>query len=222
MDTNLLIKAVIAPKDIVQLSFDISGRVQSVAGEIGDEVRAGDALVQLDTTILEVDVARAEAVLQAAQAQFEYDKLQRNAKALQAITAAQISAAEADLAKARAILAQATLVSPLNGTIIGLQAAPGETVSPGKVIVTLADLQNLQVETLDLAEQDIPRVFVGQPAEIYIEALDLKTEGNVVAIAPRSTTLGEKSVYTVTIGLKSRPNDLRWGMSAEVSFILDE
>lgn len=219
---GIIAKGILVPKHIIQLAFNISGRVRSTYVEIGNEVHTGDALIQLETVLLEADVVRAEGALQAAQAEFEYRKSLLDPPELQTVADSRISIAEADLVKARYMLTQATLTAPFDGTIVDVQILPGETVNPGRAIITLADLRIFQVETLDLDEVDVPRIYVGQPVDIHIESLDIKVDGIVVTIAPQATILGEKRVYKVIIKLNSQPNGIRWGMSAEANFVINE
>jgi multidrug resistance efflux pump len=75
------------------------------------------------------------------------------------------------------------LVSSSAGTDTALEVSPGETVLPGQVVLALANLHRLQVETTDSSERDVDRVAVGQQATVYVEALGLDVEGRVVRIA---------------------------------------
>ena len=59
--------AVVVPAQESRLSFVISGMVEDVTVEEGDQVQAGQALVQLDTTELEYRVVAAEAALTSAE-----------------------------------------------------------------------------------------------------------------------------------------------------------
>jgi len=184
-------------------------------------------LIQLDTTTLDADVVYAENNYLAAQAELDLVKKQNTDMKTpdvetQNIAAARLQMAEADLVRARYMLTQATLIAPFSGTIVDVQLVPGEIVTPGKVVVTIADMKTMQVETLDLTEMDISRIYIDQPVEVYVEALDMSIDGNVSTIVPQATLLGEEKVFKVIIHLKSQPQNLRWGMSAETKFIVNE
>ena len=84
------------------------------------------------------------------------------------------------------------------------------------MVLTIANLNNLLVETTDLSERDVSQVNVGQPARVTVEGLGKTFLGKVIKIAPRSTKLGGDVVYKVTIELNEQPPGLRWGMSATV------
>jgi multidrug efflux pump subunit AcrA (membrane-fusion protein) len=131
---------------------------------------------------------------------------------------ARLSNARAQLAAAQAALNRLTLAAPFDGTLARLDAHPGEWVIPGQVVLSLVDLGNLQVETTDLSERDIPQVEVGQPVTVVIKALGQSVPGTVREIAPLADSLGGDVVYKTTILLDEIPAGLRAGMSVEVEF----
>jgi multidrug resistance efflux pump len=133
-----------------------------------------------------------------------------------AIAQAAVTEAEATLDTARASLNQATLAGPFDGTVADLQVSPGQIVMPGQVVLTLADLTQLQVQTTDLSERDVTGVQLGQEASIYVEALNLDVTGRVARTSPLASALGGDVVYTVVIALEEQPEGLRLGMSVEV------
>jgi HlyD family secretion protein len=116
----------------------------------------------------------------------------------------------------KATLAQATLTSPVSGTVITVDVATGETANPGQVLFVIADLNHMRIETTDLSERDIPAVQVGQKASVFIDALNESFPGKVVDIDRQSQTVGGDVTYKVTVELDGQPAGLRWGMSAEV------
>ena len=147
----------------------------------------------------------------------QVDKLRAGATPEQlAIAQASVAQAEAALEVARATLSQATLIAPFSGTVADLQVSPGQIVMPGQVVLTLADLSQLQVETTDLSERDVTGVQPGHEARVYVEALNTDVPGRVARISPLASTVGGDVVYTVVIALDEQPEGLRLGMSVEV------
>jgi RND family efflux transporter MFP subunit len=209
--------ATLVPLKKAELSFASVGRVKAVDVKVGDQVTAGQVLVELDTTLLEAKVKEAEANLAAAQVQTKY--LQRVGTDEVHLESAQAEAdrAQALLDSANAILAtQSTLVAPFDGTVVLVDISPAETVVPGRVIITIGDLSKLKVETKDLSERDVPRVQIGQHANIFIEALNQEFPGKVIEISRISSTVGGDVVFKVTMDLNEQPQGLLWGMSADV------
>jgi len=100
--------------------------------------------------------------------------------------------------------------------VVSIDIKPGEYVRPGQAAIVLADLTNLQIETTDLSELNVAAVAIGQPALVYVEALDKELPGQVTAISPIFEIIGGDVVFRVTIRLQEQPSALRWGMSADV------
>ncbi|MFT3890885.1 MAG: efflux RND transporter periplasmic adaptor subunit [Anaerolineales bacterium] len=208
--------AIVVPVDYVELAFTTVGRATAVNVKVGDEVTAGQTLVQLDTAIIEAQIKEAEFNVQALQSTL--DKLTRNVATERdrSIAKANVDSAQARLDSVKAQLANSTLVAPVGGTVTAVDVSVGETVTPGRAVITIADLKTFRIETTDLSEVDIPKVKVGQTATVFIEALDQKFTGKVVEIAQQSETVGGDIVFKVTIELDEQPEGLRWGMSADV------
>lgn len=209
--------AVIIPVNDAQLAFSSVGRVTSVQVKVGEKVSAGQTLIQLDTTIQEARIREAEANLLAAQVQYNYQKRL-------GLDEVHIESAEADVALMQALLDSAkavldmqyVLTAPFAATIVSVDIAPSETVVPGQVVMTLADLSAYQVETTDLSERDVTRIHVGQSAIAFIESLREEFPATVIDVDRVSTTLGGDVVFKVTLELDDQPQGLLWGMSADV------
>lgn len=223
--------AVVVPIQTARLSFTSVGRVTEVNAEVGDKVNAGDELVKLDTTVLEAKVREAEANLAYAEISLKY--LLRNVGCKgPGCTPFQehIDVANNDVAKAQALVdsakavleTQSHLTAPIAGTVISVDTAPYETVTPGQVVMVLGDLSKYRIETTDLSERDVTKVKVGQSATVFIEALGEQFTGKVVDVDRISTELGGDVVYKVTIELDKQPSGLLWGMSADVDIAVGE
>lgn len=227
---QILASAVVVPTRETRLSFVISGMVETVTIKEGELVQAGQVLATLDTTDLEFDVVAAQAALTSAELDVQTQSRRRRKfnsntfnfeyvsppaeKILEATS--KVEQMRAALEATKATLAQGTLMAPFDGTIVKMDVAPGEYVQPAQVVIVIADLQNTRIETTDLSELDVSTVEIGQPANVYIDALDKEFPGRVTAISPIAGTLGGDVVFKVTVQLNEQPSDLLWGMSADV------
>ena len=221
VDNNPIVRSELVPKDIAVLSFMISGKIVSTYVEVGDEVHSGDNLVQLDTTALDAEVIRAENLLKIAQTQYDLSIEKKSDIDAQTIASANVAIADAELRRARYTLTQSVLVAPFDGIIVNMLVEPGEIATPGKEIITLANLRSMQVETIDLDEMYVSNVFVGQAVEVYVNALDITINGHVNFISPRTEQVGQSKTCKVIIDLDTQPQGLLWGMSADTKFIID-
>lgn len=226
--------AVVVPVQSSQMSFLISAPVKEIDVREGDQVKAGQTLIVLDTPDLEYDVTGAKAALQSAQVNAQLQRYPRKTitpdhkvvslsspPEVRAVADAKVDQAQAALDSAQATLAQGTLKAPYDGTIVKLNVTTGELVRPGEVVAVIGTLNRFQVETTDLSERDIAGVQIGQTVSAHIKALNQDLTGKVAAIAPMAAKDNGDWVYKVTIELDSPPSDLIWGMSVDVEIQTD-
>ncbi|MBT3336878.1 MAG: HlyD family efflux transporter periplasmic adaptor subunit [Anaerolineae bacterium] len=218
------IEGVVVPAQQSTLSFLVGGSVSALNIAEGDLVQAGDALITLSTPELDSVVSMTESSLDAAVADLQYWLLPRKYKPPERRWLAEdrVEAAKATVETARAMQAQQTLLAPYAATVINTYFASGEVVNPLQVVILLADLENLKIETSDLSERDVVNVKIGQRALVYIEAFDLEVGGKVTAIATLADTSTNDVLYTATIELNETPANLRWGMSVTIDFETNE
>jgi len=222
--------AVIVPAQVSELGFLISGIARDVTAKEGDSVKAGQPLIVLETPDLVFAVTEAQSALHSAQAYADLQKYgriknRRNGKIFyDAIPIeyrqradARVQQAQVTLELAQINLAENTLTAPFDGTVASLQVIPGEFVQSDQAVVTLATLDDMQIETIDLSERDIVNVKIGTPVNIFVEALNDNFNGKVINISPIADTVGGDVVFKVTIAFDKQPEHLLWGMTAEVT-----
>jgi RND family efflux transporter MFP subunit len=226
---DVIASAVVVPVQQAQMSFVLSAPVKEILVKEGDVVKAGQALILLSTLDLELSVTEAEFGVRSAQLQVDraydpYKKRREDGTVVYIIgylerrqeVEAKLQAAQAVLDAAKSTLAQGTLTAPFDGTVVDVIAEIGEVAQPGKVAIVLGDIANMQIETTDLSERDVPKVKTGQAATIYIKALNTTVNGKIISISPISNIVGGDVVYKVKVALDEQPAGLLWGMSAEV------
>jgi HlyD family secretion protein len=134
-----------------------------------------------------------------------------------------VQKSQLDLDQAQSDLAQAQLLSPMDGTVMEVGVAEGQKINTDSLnAVTLANLKELELN-VTVAEVDIPKVKVGQPVEISIDALQGRTfKGTISKVVPVSQSSSTVVNYPVTIKLTDTNLDgVLPGMTA-VATIFDE
>ena len=209
--------------DVAKAGFDIATEPASEA-EIQDALKAiKQAQIDLeDLAITQAQLAAAEADVANAEANL--------AGLLKGPTEAEIRAAELaieqaqiDRQEAETDLANARLRAPIDGTITAIEAGVGEKVTTDiSAGIHIADLSALEL-TVNVSEVDIGKVYVGQPAQILLDAYPDRTfQGLVGRIAPTSVAESGVVNYEVAILLDDRNLDgVKAGMTA-VSTIADD
>ena len=161
-----------------------------------------------------VNIAAAEA--QVAAARSKLDTLLRGANETDVeLARLSIEQAQLTLLAARLDLIKAELVAPAAGTVLGVNVDESDRISAGAVAITLADLSQLQL-TIDVAEVDIPKISVGQLANVAIDAFPERVfAGMISGIDPSSNATEGVIDYPVTVRLIDEAlKDVRPGMTA--------
>ena len=133
--------------------------------------QAESAQDQLDSLLAGPTAANlAAAEAQVAAAQSRLDTLLRGADEPDIkLKELEIKQARLALQEASVSLVRAEMVAPAAGTVLSVNVEASDRVSAGTVAITLADLSQLQL-TVRVAEVDIPKVGVGQLADVTIDA----------------------------------------------------
>ncbi|MGZ8709690.1 MAG: efflux RND transporter periplasmic adaptor subunit [Thermoanaerobaculia bacterium] len=159
------------------------------------------------------------------QARLAYD----NARAAVASAEQGVNQAEAGLRSAAEDLSRTTIVSPLDGKVVQLNAREGEVVvtgtmnNPGSVIAVIADLSQILVEA-EVGETEVVSVSLQQPATIKVDAItDREYHGRVVEIgssaAVRQGAGAGIRYFKVKVAIDDVDERLRPGMTSQVSIV---
>ena len=146
----------VKPRTESRLGFRVAGKLVRRQAELGQRVRAGEVLAQLDPQDLRLAADAAGAQLAAAQTNRELAaadlkryaalkeqnfisgaELERRESSLKAAQA-QFDQAQAQLSSQRNQAGYATLVADVAGVVTGVEAEPGQVVSAGSPVVRIA------------------------------------------------------------------------------------
>jgi HlyD family secretion protein len=186
-------------------------------------VRAAEARVAAQPKVAAARLSAANAGIQAAQAnvttiQAELDLLQAPPTLESiAVAEAEVRQAEAALAVAQVALARTELRAPFDGVITQVFTEVGENAGAGQPVFILADVDQLQLSTIDLTERNVTGLTEGQVVQVTVDALPDRTfDGHITQIKQQSTDYRGDVTYPVTIQLEESAPELRWGMRAAV------
>jgi multidrug efflux pump subunit AcrA (membrane-fusion protein) len=121
----------IEPAQQENLNFAVSGQVTAVTATVGQQVAAGQALATVNSAALAANVAEAQATVSTDQARLSSDQTAGASSAQVAADQAAVTAAQNSLANAQTALGEATLTSPIAGTVAAVNLTVGQQVSGG-------------------------------------------------------------------------------------------
>jgi len=173
----------------IDVASEIDGMVRAVRFKPGDEVAAGQVLVELNA---DSDVAELQA-LQAA-ADLAKTTLERDTQqlAIEAVSQATVDADAADLRSKRAqvdrqaaLVAKKTIRAAFAGKVGISTVNPGQYVKAGEKLVTLQSLGALLVDFY-VPQQALSRLSIGQRIEVTTDTYPGRTfTGRVTAVNPK-------------------------------------
>jgi macrolide-specific efflux system membrane fusion protein len=121
----------IEPAQQDNLNFAVSGQVTAVNVTAGQKVTAGQALATVNSAALSATLAEAQASLSSDQARLSSDQSSGGSSAQVTADQAAVTAAQNQVTNAQSALAEATLTSPITGTVASVDLTVGQQVSGG-------------------------------------------------------------------------------------------
>ena len=132
-----------------------------------------------------------------------------------------VDAAEAEVTVAQQALQQATITSPLEGTVTDVTLEVGDDVTGGSsdATVTIEGPGGYEA-TMAVGVADVTKIRTGQSAAVVPDGTKTTLTGKVTAISVTPTTSGTSTTYNITISLPTDNTDLHSGSIASVSVVL--
>ena len=250
----------VQPRTKVDISADVSGKIEKLGVVEGQWVEKGAFLVGLarDRYVAAVESAVANVSATQANAALVHENLNRtknefersrellssgleSKSAFEAKQAEymvevarykaaqdQITQASAALKQARDDLSKTVIYAPMAGTISALNKEQGEIALGSQfqkdIILVIGDLTQMEAQ-VNVDENDIGSIAVGQKAEIQVDALpDRALKGVVSEIANSANTSGngtteQKTEFAIKINILDPPKELRPGMTASADIV---
>ncbi len=208
----------LAPVQGATLSADADGIVSRVVAENGTAVKAGDLLVELDTSVEQAQLASAEARSNLAKVTVDRakDLWDRNVSSKSEFDAADATykQAVADMEAIKAQIAKKQVRAPFDGRVGIRLANAGQFVARGRDLLPLQKLDPMYVN-FTVPQRYLPAVADGQEIEVRVDAF---AEKNFVSkiTAVNSTVDAATRNISVQATLANPDEILRAGMFARI------
>jgi HlyD family secretion protein len=182
--------------------------------------------------VARADLDAARAALDSARAQVEASRAAL-ARAEDALEAARqrVAQARAQADRARDLLGKTEVTAPIDGVVTRLEVREGEMVvigiqnQPGTKLMTISDLSSINAE-VKVAEADVLRLRLGQPATVQLEAVPGRQfTGRVVEIGASAvpvTTAAAAREFRVVVRLDEADAALRPGLTCDAEILVEE
>ena len=216
-----------------RLSFRVAGTVQVLSVEVGDQVKAGDLIAELDPRDYRLQVEETEASLERARADLRnaeakyarvralYENRNASRDDLDAARAgaesarAQVHSIEKRLELAESQLRYTRLKAATDGAIAQVNVEVNENVQAGQPVVLLTSGARPEVEVA------VPGILIAQVeegVEVSVNFDAIPGEVFPAVVTEVGVVTGLSTTYPVTVKLEEESPGVRPGMAAEVAF----
>ena len=228
---------VVRPRIESAVGFRVPGKIVERLVNVGDHVEVDQVIARLDDIDLRLAEQSAKAAGDSARSRRDVarDNLERGKALLPSVTISQaaydtrrnemdaaasaLESAEAQLRQATNAVGYATLRADKAGIVTAVLAEPGQVVSAGQAVVTLAQKGEIEI-AVAVPEQDAGNLAVGYPAKITLWAGPrLSFEGRIREIAGQADPAAR--TYAIRISVGEAPQIMRLGMTASVALRID-
>lgn len=229
----------IEPITQVEVGTQVSGIIAKIYVDYNSVVKKGQLLAELDKTNLENALQSAEANMNTAKTEYDYQlKTYERNKALhdkglvsdndyeQAYYTYRKASNDYEVSKnnyeeARTNLGYAMIYSTIDGIVLSKEVEEGQTVAAAMETPTLfiiaQDLKQMQV-VADVDEADIGNVREGQRVTFTVDAYpEDEFEGYVTQVRQEATTTNNVVTYEVVIKAPNEDLKLKPGLTANVN-----
>lgn len=239
---SLPFKGTVFPWKKANIGPEVSGRVEKIYKKVGDTVKKGQLLAQLDNATLELRLKQAEAALAAASAaardaRLAHRRLQRLyektavsqvqlEKANLALEAAgtQEKSARANLDLMEHTLEKTYMRAPFDGIIVARHLDEGDMINPmmnlggNTGILVLMDLSKVKI-LLDVPSHEIEKIKTRQSCRVQVDTLDDQVfQGHVYSVNMAADPVSK--TFKVEIEVQNPGIKIKAGIYAHVELEL--
>lgn len=213
-----LMGTITADRDVAVVS-ETQGRITTMHAELGDSLRAGSLLFEVDSEVMHAQLKAAQTNFLKAQKDLDrYEALfARGVVSANEIESTRLAyaAAETQNTLAQRQYRDTFVRSPIEGIVSAMNVEKGTVVQPGMVVANVVDISRLKVR-LSVAESDAFRLAAGARVDVVTDVYPGVTfPGTIHAVGHKADEL---HTYPVEITMKnSVEHPLRAGMFCRAS-----
>jgi membrane fusion protein (multidrug efflux system) len=210
--------ATLAPVQGVMISAEADGAIMKIHVENGASVRAGDVLIEIDSSVEAAQLRASEAQLELARVSARRaNDLREKSTISQAEldqATAQLNQADANVSALKATIEKKTVRAPFEGRVGIRSVNIGQFVSRGDPLLPLHRLDSLYVN-FTIPQRQLRELAIGQTVSVRVDAFgETPFEGVINAINPQVDSATRN--VSVQATLANPEEKLRPGMFARV------
>jgi RND family efflux transporter MFP subunit len=211
---------VIDPNNDVDIISEAQGVVKAIHFKIGDNVKKGTLLLEIDDLVRQSDMAHSEINYFKSKRDFERNKTLYEQNSISAaqldLSRLDMQSAENDMTRSQKALDDTRVKATITGTINTKNINEGSYVQLNSVIANIVDISTLKVN-VNVSEKDAFMLHTGDSVDITTDVYPgIVFHGRIDNMASKAD---KEHTFPVQIKLlNSKENLLKGGMFARVNF----
>ncbi|MBN2634672.1 MAG: efflux RND transporter periplasmic adaptor subunit [Prolixibacteraceae bacterium] len=206
------------PGTETKVSAEIQGKINKVLVDLGSHVKKGQPLIQLDNSLLKLQLQSVEVQIEGLESDVKRYKVLAEADAIQGI---QLEKAELGLKSAKVQLAtlleqisKTEIKAPFDGIVTGKLTEVGAFAAPGMPLLQITDISHLKF-TVNVPENELRKFSTGRASQITADVYpDVALSGKVILVGSKAN-MGNS--YPVQLDVENTPDlKVKSGMFGKV------
>ncbi|MDA3905766.1 MAG: efflux RND transporter periplasmic adaptor subunit [Bacteroidales bacterium] len=161
------------PNKETKLSADIQGKINSVLVDIGSTVSKGQALIQLDNSLLKLQLQTVEIQIEGLETDVKRYTILASADAIQGVqlekTELALKSAKVQKATLLEQINKTTITAPFNGIVTAKLTEVGAFAAPGIPLLQITDISLLKF-SVNVPEQELSQFDINQRYTLNADA----------------------------------------------------
>ncbi|MDD4148839.1 MAG: efflux RND transporter periplasmic adaptor subunit [Bacteroidales bacterium] len=184
VDNEISYTGTFEPNKETKISADIQGKIISVFVDAGSIVRKGQALIQLDNSLLKLQLQTVEIQIEGLEADVNRYTILAEADAIQGVqlekTMLGLKSARAQKAILIEQINKTTILAPFSGVVTAKMTEEGAFAAPGMPLIQLTDISVLKF-TINIPEQELSQFETNQKYSLVADVFpETVLDGTVV------------------------------------------
>ena len=220
-----------------KLSFKVGGTLEKIYFKLGESIKKGDVLAQLNSVDYKINYQKAAAAkknaeIQVSSAKSSFERIEKlyannnaslsdfeKVKAQYESAKTMLRTSQSQLSAARNQRDYTKLIAPFDGSVSKVMAEENEMIGAGMPVLMFSSNGNIEIRT-QAPENVIQKVKIGQIVTISFSAIDGKHYKGVVSEIGRNT--GGASTYPLIIDLSNKYNEILPGMACQIEMLFEQ
>ncbi len=207
------------PNKESKISAEVQGKVNEVLVDVGSVVNKGEALIQLDNSLLKLQLQTVEVQMQGLQADVNRYTVLAKADAIQGVqlekTELGLKSAKIQQATLQEQISKSTIKAPFHGVVTAKLTELGAFAAPGMPLLQITDVTELKF-TIHVSENQIGLFNLHQNYPVTADAYpDISLQGKATMIGSKAN-MG--SSFPVQFSVSNTPDlKIKSGMFGQVN-----